>query len=281
MKKAILLIGLMVLIVVLSGCTQSTGQASLSSTQTKTDCPYECCKDASQYFGKVCALDAECVDNECVNVEESGVQEQSEESTEGGQEHVAAIVESDTSQPAQQQEQLACPSSCNDGNPCTDDYCNESTNYLCSNNILNGEAIGCSGSAGTCKINSCVNGTCQQQTQTNCCGNSQCEVLESHLSCPVDCECTPDWQCTSWSTCNGGVKTRTCYDYSYCETTQDKPAESQSCTMSITEKIRECARKCSGADADIPAVYYEFYEVCYELYYYVGMGEMENFMKDC
>lgn len=57
----------MVLIVVLSGCTQSTGQASLSSTQTKTDCPYECCKNLSQYFGKVCALGAECVDNKCVD----------------------------------------------------------------------------------------------------------------------------------------------------------------------------------------------------------------------
>ena len=163
MKKAILLIGLLVLIVVLSGCTQSTGQASLSSTQTKTDCPYECCKNLSQYFGKVCALDAECVDNKCVSVEEEV-------------------------QSSSQQSQLACPSSCNDDNPCTEDFCNESTGYLCAHNNLSEPQTDCSGSAGTCQEYYCSNGTCQTKTSMDCCGNGTCETNENYFSCPRDCQ---------------------------------------------------------------------------------------------
>lgn len=129
---------------------------------------------------------------------------------------------------------------CNDENPCTNDYCSESTNYQCAHENLNGEVSGCSGYAGICKTSSCVTGTCQQQTKTNCCGNNQCETGESYLLCPTDCTCAPNWQCTSWSTCSeASVQTRICSDYSVCGTTEGKPIELQSCTPPESPKQYE------------------------------------------
>lgn len=63
---------LLIALVLLSGCTQPTGQASLSSAQTKTDCPYECCKSVSQYFDKVCGVGEECIDQKCVEEKQAG-----------------------------------------------------------------------------------------------------------------------------------------------------------------------------------------------------------------
>ena len=48
--------------------------------------------------------------------------------------------------------------------------------------------------------------------------------------------CSPNWQCTSWSPnpCTAGqTQTRTCTDANSCDTTSGKPAESQSCTISV------------------------------------------------
>ena len=44
--------------------------------------------------------------------------------------------------------------------------------------------------------------------------------------------CTPSWSCGSWSACSiTGTQTRTCNDLNNCETTLNKPAESQTCTQ--------------------------------------------------
>lgn len=42
--------------------------------------------------------------------------------------------------------------------------------------------------------------------------------------------CVENWTCTSWSSCSGGVQTRTCTDQNSCGTELNKPAESQSCS---------------------------------------------------
>ncbi len=54
----------------------------------------------------------------------------------------------DTQSPA-----LQCPSSCSDGNPCTTDFCSESTGFKCSNNPLSGADCG---DGGVCKDGECV-----------------------------------------------------------------------------------------------------------------------------
>lgn len=41
--------------------------------------------------------------------------------------------------------------------------------------------------------------------------------------------CVEEWTCTSWSTCTGGVQTRTCTDNNACGTTANKPPEQQVC----------------------------------------------------
>ena len=43
--------------------------------------------------------------------------------------------------------------------------------------------------------------------------------------------CSPDWQCTSWSSCNSnGKQARTCTDSNNCGISNGKPSETQSCT---------------------------------------------------
>lgn len=43
--------------------------------------------------------------------------------------------------------------------------------------------------------------------------------------------CTPNWTCTSWSTCSSGTQTRTCTDSNNCGTATGQPALSQSCSV--------------------------------------------------
>ncbi len=49
-------------------------------------------------------------------------------------------------------------------------------------------------------------------------------------------ECTPDWNCTEWSDCINGTKTRTCTDLNTCGTDEDKPDESKACGAEAVKK---------------------------------------------
>ncbi len=44
--------------------------------------------------------------------------------------------------------------------------------------------------------------------------------------------CTPNWQCTTWSSCSGSQQTRICTDSNNCNTTANKPNTTQSCSSS-------------------------------------------------
>lgn len=98
-----------------------------------------------------------------------------------GDEEISEVLENETE----------CPSSCDDKNPCTTDWCNETSNYICSFIPINGTSDGCWGNPTTCSINSCISGKCKETIIKNCCGNNICESSESCLSCIGDCgECT-------------------------------------------------------------------------------------------
>ena len=43
--------------------------------------------------------------------------------------------------------------------------------------------------------------------------------------------CTPDWQCTEWSSCESSHQTRACGDLNRCGVSTAKPISTQSCTM--------------------------------------------------
>src|SRR3989344_111837 len=47
--------------------------------------------------------------------------------------------------------------------------------------------------------------------------------------------CTENWNCDPWSTCTNDTQTRVCADANSCGTTTNRPALSQSCTVSCTE----------------------------------------------
>ncbi len=83
-----------------------------------------------------------------------------------------------------------CPASCDDANPCTQDYCDENTSQ-CVHEPLSGEAAGCSGEAGECKRRACEEGMCVETLMEPCCGNGICEENETYESCPADCPAPP------------------------------------------------------------------------------------------
>ncbi len=80
-----------------------------------------------------------------------------------------------------------CPGSCDDGNPCTYDYCNPSTRYKCDYTALIGPSEGCSGEVGGCGFYVCSRSNCTLDYKVNCCGNEKCESMENYSTCPGDC----------------------------------------------------------------------------------------------
>ncbi|MFH1285316.1 MAG: hypothetical protein ABIH99_01915 [Candidatus Micrarchaeota archaeon] len=91
--------------------------------------------------------------------------------------------------------EFVCPSSCDDGKPCTSDYCGKETDYKCKNSALNGEQPGCSEAVGACGKSACSLGVCVVSNVSNCCGNGKCEGSENVGSCALDCKSKLDVSC--------------------------------------------------------------------------------------
>lgn len=84
-------------------------------------------------------------------------------------------------------ERQKCPSTCDDDdNPCTIDYCHETTGFECVHENFTGEMPGCSGLNDICEYQECFEGVCETiLTVEDCCGNGICEEGESEYC--VDC----------------------------------------------------------------------------------------------
>jgi hypothetical protein len=55
-------------------------------------------------------------------------------------------------------------------------------------------------------------------------------IIKIHEEVPTPpASCTPNWDCTAWSACTEGLKTRDCSDINSCGTSVGKPAESEAC----------------------------------------------------
>jgi hypothetical protein len=63
---------------------------------------------------------------------------------------------------------------------------------------------------------------------------SSSEVLNEYQSC------TESWTCTGWSTCANSQQTRACTDNNDCETTNNKPSETQTCTPETCTESWTC-----------------------------------------
>ena len=105
--------------------------------------------------------------------------------------------ETGTGSPTGIADKLSCPSSCDDGNPCTQDYCSRDTSFACQHGPLDGDQVGCSGSSGAaCRYSSCQAGQCAEKTEISCCGNGICEKGEDLTSCSADCKPSITFSCT-------------------------------------------------------------------------------------
>ena len=87
----------------------------------------------------------------------------------------------------------SCPDSCDDGDECTEDYCNEETGYKCVYMGIDSAECICGSSCedyDPCTMDYCDmnTGECCNPERETCCGNGECEEGESHESCPDDCE---------------------------------------------------------------------------------------------
>lgn len=95
-------------------------------------------------------------------------------------------------------------------------------------------------SCGTCQninINSC---SCEEFSP--CCGNSICEIGETHESCPADCVqiCQPKWNCSDWGECQDGLQKRKCEDENNCQMDLGRPPEVISCELNCSLACGVC-----------------------------------------
>jgi hypothetical protein len=70
--------------------------------------------------------------------------------------------------------------------------------------------------------------TSQNRCVTNMVNSGGCIITYSTGACNTSI-CTPNWQCTAWSTCSSGTQSRTCTDLNNCGGTNPNPL-TQTCT---------------------------------------------------
>jgi len=74
---------------------------------------------------------------------------------------------------------------CDDNNPCTTDFCDETG--TCRNLPLDGRVEGCQDDTGPCSLFICASGVCKDSRVRDCCGNLICEESENFGNCEEDC----------------------------------------------------------------------------------------------
>lgn len=120
-------------------------------------------------------------------------------------------------------------------------------------------------------------------------------------------QCIPNWNCDSWSDCNGGTQTRTCTDSNNCGIIKDKPIIQKSCVVekaetsqrltelsnslkelkknlekqsNINKKIIQCTELCAGEDINIPYIKNTCRSDCYQIYYYAGEEALDKYIEE-
>lgn len=128
-----------------------------------------------------------------------------------------------------------CPESCDDGNPCTKDFCSSETNYQCEHSPIVGATEGCQDLVETCKQYQCLESECQIVTLADCCGNGKCDVGEDWETCPQDCE-----RCDDGNPC---TEDSFDYDQQKCMTKEILPCCGNG-KCEFGETYEECAGDC-------------------------------------
>lgn len=86
--------------------------------------------------------------------------------------------------------------------------------------------------------NTTICGACNATINNATCGSCSSGDNGGGGTPPPDkTTCKEDWRCTDWTACLNGITTRSCDDFSECDTTKYKPEEASSCTTPITYSI--------------------------------------------
>jgi len=134
--------------------------------------------------------------------------------------------------------------------------CPTYSGYTSGTNVVN---LGCAGGY-------CVHDICR--AASTYCGDGYCDTGES---CTSDCgggggsssggsttttaaTCTENWKCTDWTGCAAsGMQFRDCADKSNCNTTSNKPTESQACTYTPSVQQQEGGINLTAPTEPLPA----------------------------
>ncbi|MBU2104347.1 MAG: hypothetical protein KKF67_01030 [Nanoarchaeota archaeon] len=134
-----------------------------------------------------------------------------------------------------------CNSQCNGWNLCvTTQYCGDEVingNESCDDGMNNGNygycKTDCTGVGSSCgdgilnlNYENCDDGN--NLNGDRCSSTCKIEQKNNNGGSKEE-ECYPVWECSGWSECYDGIKTRICKDLDHCDTLRNKPAESIFC----------------------------------------------------
>ncbi|MEM4245422.1 MAG: hypothetical protein QXR60_04435, partial [Candidatus Nanoarchaeia archaeon] len=107
--------------------------------------------------------------------------------------------------------------------------CDTSSCYKCYDPV--GADARCKSDCSSSQV--CSSGVCCKPNGATCVSDASCCSGECKKSKCVE-PCTPNWQCTDWSTCISNKQTRTCTDTNNCGVSTGKPSETQTCQAICT-----------------------------------------------
>lgn len=134
-----------------------------------------------------------------------------------------------------------CSNTCEEevvyGEFCGDNICQSNEDYLsCSNDCIKPLVCGDSflDSNEECDDGNLINGdscssTCEDEEPTS--------KKRKSYSAWFEPECNANWECSTWSECDGDVKHRSCNDYNLCYSTIDKPIETIGCNIILPSTL--------------------------------------------
>lgn len=192
---------------------------ALGTFKCASDTEYVVCSVEEGYYvwgaptpcpnNKICVNDGECRSNCTAECYTKGATECVDDTTF----HIC-LPGTDTDWCLKWRNESTCDDwySCNDGEcalNCTDE-CDSSEDFSCINNTAFAEC-------GNADDDPCLD----YVNIVNCNGSAQCYEGA--------CVCTPEWNCTEWSNCNDGERTRSCTDTNNCNIEATRPDETESC----------------------------------------------------
>lgn len=140
-----------------------------------------------------------------------------------------------------------CPSSCDDGNPCTEDICGLDTSFSCQHISQEGPQPNCEGTLTGCLQSTCSAGRCTSEPKVPCCGNGKCEQGETCSSCAADCSCQQGDLC-----CENICRAAECSSDYECNDQNELTADKCSGTGCGAKCVHTAISSCKDGDGGCP-----------------------------